>query len=480
MAAIALSMTAASADEVVLNVNDATNIQAGKLVDEVAAAGSSSGTAKHYENVTALEIDGYSFAFDKASGSTAVAYYYTMSTSDDTQNTIRLYKGGNTMTITAPQGVEMTTIDIKGSNGTNGSAPTVSTGTATAPSSSEIIWEGSANSVTFTTVAAFRIKTLTITTGSSDMVTVEMPTFTPESGTTFTDKLTVTIAGVEGADIYYTLDGTNPTTDSSKYEAPIELTATTTVKAIAVKEGMNNSGIASATYTKEETRATLEELIIDGLDDENTEFTYTGRATVTYVNGSNLYIKDETAALLVYGKLNTTYSQGDVITGFKGKFKNYYGTYELMATAKSFGEPIEKVEVEPTAFTIGTLTATDQNQYIILSNVTVVNADDVIALRSGDDEVPMYNKFSVEIPTDGTERDVIGVISYFQNKGDDAPSIQIYPIEFYEANAIEAVEAETGVAEYFSINGVRVNGNNLQPGIYVVRANGKAHKVIVK
>ena len=57
---------------------------------------------------------------------------------------------------------------------------------------------------------------------------------------------TVTLTcATEDARIYYTLDGTAPTSASTPYTDPIALTETTTVKAIAVKSGMNNSKIAS-------------------------------------------------------------------------------------------------------------------------------------------------------------------------------------------------------------------------------------------
>ncbi|MBR5436144.1 MAG: chitobiase/beta-hexosaminidase C-terminal domain-containing protein, partial [Muribaculaceae bacterium] len=79
--------------------------------------------------------------------------------------------------------------------------------------------------------------------------TVATPTFSPVAGT-YTAAQNVTIAcATAGADIYYTLDGSNPTASSTKYTGPIAISATTTVKAIAVKSGMNNSAIATAAYT---------------------------------------------------------------------------------------------------------------------------------------------------------------------------------------------------------------------------------------
>jgi len=51
-----------------------------------------------------------------------------------------------------------------------------------------------------------------------------------------------------GADIYYTLDGTTPTASSTKYTAAISFSATTTVKAIAIKTGWSNSSVMTVTY----------------------------------------------------------------------------------------------------------------------------------------------------------------------------------------------------------------------------------------
>ena len=89
-----------------------------------------------------------------------------------------------------------------------------------------------------------KTNTLTITKNATQLAA---PTFTPAGGT-FTSAQNVTISAADGATIYYTTDGTDPTTSSTKYESAITVSKTTTIKAIAVKDG-HTSSIASATYT---------------------------------------------------------------------------------------------------------------------------------------------------------------------------------------------------------------------------------------
>jgi HK97 family phage major capsid protein len=69
--------------------------------------------------------------------------------------------------------------------------------------------------------------------------------------TPFATTTSVSIASANGnATIYYTTNGDNPTTASTLYTGAFTLSATATVKAIAVYEGYTNSAIASKTFTK--------------------------------------------------------------------------------------------------------------------------------------------------------------------------------------------------------------------------------------
>lgn len=61
-------------------------------------------------------------------------------------------------------------------------------------------------------------------------------------------SLTITCK-TAGATIHYTTDGTDPTADSPVYTAPISIEGAVTVKAIAVKAGMDNSSVASVEFS---------------------------------------------------------------------------------------------------------------------------------------------------------------------------------------------------------------------------------------
>ncbi|MDZ5710866.1 chitobiase/beta-hexosaminidase C-terminal domain-containing protein [Jeotgalibacillus haloalkalitolerans] len=60
---------------------------------------------------------------------------------------------------------------------------------------------------------------------------------------------TVTLSTeTEGASIYYTTDGSEPTEDSTLYDGGVTITENTDLKAVAVKEGMTTSDVAEFTY----------------------------------------------------------------------------------------------------------------------------------------------------------------------------------------------------------------------------------------
>ena len=81
----------------------------------------------------------------------------------------------------------------------------------------------------------------------SETSSVESPVISGE--TPFDESTEVTISGPDGAEIRYTTDGTAPNAESSLYSEAITLTDTTTVKAIAIKDGTSSES-ATKVFTK--------------------------------------------------------------------------------------------------------------------------------------------------------------------------------------------------------------------------------------
>ncbi len=95
---------------------------------------------------------------------------------------------------------------------------------------------------------------------------VNRPRFQPGSGT-FTGSVQVQITtSTEGADIYYTLDGSTPSTNSTPYTEPMSISENTTVKARAFKNEFRESDVATAAYTIERDAAPPELLSASAKD----------------------------------------------------------------------------------------------------------------------------------------------------------------------------------------------------------------------
>jgi hypothetical protein len=82
------------------------------------------------------------------------------------------------------------------------------------------------------------------------------PTFSPSAGIYQTTQSVTISDATPGEEIYYTTNGTKPTTKSTPYAGAISVSSTETIKAIAVASGFVESPVASATYTIEPLAAT--------------------------------------------------------------------------------------------------------------------------------------------------------------------------------------------------------------------------------
>lgn len=304
---------------------------------------------------------------------------------------------------------------------------------------------------------------------------------TPEISIDENDMVSISCE-TEGVDIYYTINGDEPTADSQKYDAPFELTATATVKAIAIN-GEDKSNIASKTFTVIEKKNTLENW---------TEWSQTGTfkitcpLTVIYKNGKNVYVKDaDNNYALVFNQNNITlpdYQNGDVINGMTATFTIYAASKLPEIIPVTVGETTVGTPVEATEITAAGVNENNFFHFVSMSGVSIVAAaqDKNFTVTDKDGiDAPMYNQFNLTFtPEEGATYDVTGVIGAYKG------TYQFQPIEIVKniPTAIDEIGADVvdGKAEYFNLQGVKINPENATPGLYIRRQGGKVAKVVVK
>lgn len=122
-------------------------------------------------------------------------------------------------------------------------------------------WTGSSTSVVFTaSTNQVRISQMVVTLEETQKPTAcAKPTFLPAAGTYVGAQEITLSCETDGATIHYTLNGDTPDENSPEYTEAILVSATTTIKAIAVKDQLDNSDVASATYKIIQHAGTLED-----------------------------------------------------------------------------------------------------------------------------------------------------------------------------------------------------------------------------
>lgn len=127
---------------------------------------------------------------------------------------------------------------------TNGSTPTTSSSVYSSP-----ITVSSTQTIKAFATKAVHVDSALATATFTINGAVATPTFSPAAGE-YGPTQTVTIStATAGSTIYYTINGTTPTTSSTLYTGPLSVGTTRTIKAIAVKSAFSNSGVASGLFT---------------------------------------------------------------------------------------------------------------------------------------------------------------------------------------------------------------------------------------
>ena len=172
-------------------------------------------------------------------------------------------------------------------------------------------WTGSVSSSNSSN-RDFDIDNIVITYTSSGGSTVNTPQIIPNGGSFYPTQSVELSCTTDGASIYYTTDGTPPSTSSTPYSSAFTISSTCTVKAIATKSGMTDSSVAEATFTKITPYANIAALTEQTV--AGTYYVTLDDAVVTFTNGNYAYIKDNSGAILYY-KSGHGLSAGQILDG---------------------------------------------------------------------------------------------------------------------------------------------------------------------
>lgn len=244
----------------------------------------------------------------------------------------------------------------------------------------------------------------------------------------------VEISAADGAQIYYTTNGDDPTTESTLYTGAFTISNATVVKAIAVVDGKSSSVATFNAYLN--TLSSLEELI--DLGDLTHSLTVQAPMTIVYHNGRYMYVAQDNIFLLLYGvSSDDTYTNGAQLDAVTGSYTLYKDVIPEM-TNVTLGNVTEGgTPVDPTAITIAEVNSygTALMNYFVKLEGVAINLTNTKLTQDGN-ELVYYNQFGLTLPeaTDGKTYNVEGFMSYHNG------NIQI--------NIINVTEVEIPAGEY--------------------------------
>ena len=413
---------------------------------------------KSVQPATPITSGAFSFSYEKGNSINAPAFFVSTSASNPVKE-MRLYGGdkkgkfeGNTMTVTSTTTMKKMVFE----GGSNAKDKVVdvkaSEGTIEYDSKTRVLtWTGNASTVKFTVYCnatqsgQWRFKKATITTGAAGETVVSKPTFSHEAGTYYSPFNLELKTGTTGAAIYYTLDGTDPTTASEKYVVPIAIKGNTTVKAIAALNG-KMSEIATAEYVLG-TAVEVNNIAAYKTVADETQVKFASPVTVLAQNGNNIYVKDLTGYTLFYGSTGVTLKNGDeILAGFNGKKTTYKGEAELVVNTYSnfhkgannpvAAEPIQVSDIAKDMF----------GHFVVIKGATTSFLNKTITDNSGTAGCQSgMGGFSAK--NDSVNVDVYGIVGAWADKTTGDISYVMLPTVIKQAGDTSTVEGVT-IAEY--------------------------------
>ncbi len=211
--------------------------------------------------------------------------------------------------------------------------------------------------------------------------TVSTPVISPSSGDYFEAINVTMVCSTDGANIYYTTDGTDPDETDNLYNNNFSINSNTTVKAKAFKAGLDASDIAVTEYnfptvTNVSSIAQLRSQSSGGY------YNLTNEVILTYQQSyrNQKYIQDGTAGILIddiSGNITTDYEDYDGITGITGILEEYEGMLQFIPISDPEDATTNANSITPEVVTLDDLLSDFQDyqaELIKVEGATFVDA----------------------------------------------------------------------------------------------------------
>ena len=160
------------------------------------------------------------------------------------------------------------------------------------------------------------------------------------------------------------------------------------------------------------------------------EATFRNPVTVLAQGGANLWVKDNTGYMLVYGSVGKSYEQGDVIpAGFSGTKVTYNGEPELK-NPKGFKAASGKETVIPEelALTADNISHANFGHYVLVKGATI-NTTALTITDAAGNTVPYYNNMTAQLPKDLTKKyNVYAIVGSHYNGTTKKVDYQLLPV----------------------------------------------------
>ena len=297
----------------------------------------------------------------------------------------------------------------------------------------------------------------------SGSVTVAKPSIEPNGGT-FTEPQEVTITS-SGNTVYYTLDGTDPTNESTLYTEPFVISEDCTVKAIAYDEDDNSSSIASATFTFFTPITTIGELCASASSTDTRVFVEFNDWVCTGVTSSNAFFTDGSNGILLY-QSGHGFAVGDELEGsalitltmYKGapEIKGLSSTTSGLTVTQGAGA------APMTGLAIADLENNMQGCLIALEGLTYTDGK---FIDDDDNEIVPYKAF-ITLPTllEGKTYNVTGVFIWFDGTLEIAPRT---------AEEIQLITSQNAPISAWSVESETVDINDTPTATFTTDSDGE-------